>query len=126
MNVKDFYETKDYLGILMFVAKKDYLFADKLLVLTFRNEIAMRDVYDIYFFAKNYWDINEDLIKERTGKTIKDYLKDCVLFIENINKTNILQGLRKIIDNEKEKTWIKNYLKTETIFILNNYLSVLK
>lgn len=126
LNIKNNYQIKDYLGISMLVAKKDYLFAGKLLALTLRNEIAMRDVYDIYFFAKNNWDINEDLIKERTGKTIKEYLKDCISFIENIKQNQTLQGLGEIIDNEKEKAWIKNHLKNDTVFILKNYISVLK
>ena len=126
LNIKNNYQIKDYLGISMLVAKKDYLFAGKLLALTLRNEIAMRDVYDIYFFAKNNWDINEDLIKERTGKTIKEYLKDCISFIENIKQNQTLQGLGVIIDNEKEKSWIKNHLKNDTVFILKNYISVLK
>ncbi len=126
LNIKNNYQIKDYLGISMLVAKKDYLFAGKLLALTLRNEIAMRDVYDIYFFAKNNWDINEDLIKERTGKTIKEYLKDCISFIENIKQNQTLQCLGEIIDNEKEKAWIKNHLKNDTVFILKNYISALK
>lgn len=126
LNIKNNYQIKDYLGISMLVAKKDYLFAGKLLALTLRNEIAMRDVYDIYFFAKNNWDINEDLIKERTGKAIKEYLKDCISFIENIKQNQTLQGLGVIIDNEKEKAWIKNHLKNDTVFILKNYISALK
>ena len=52
-NIQDHYEMKEYLGISMFVAKKDYLFASKLLALTLRNETAMRDIYDIYYFAKH-------------------------------------------------------------------------
>ena len=73
-NIQDHYEMKEYLGILMFVAKKDYLFANKLLALTLRNEAAMRDIFDIHYFAKSNWDINAEVIRERTGKTTKEYL----------------------------------------------------
>ena len=52
-NIKNHYELKEYLGISMFVAKKDYLFASKLSALTLRNETAMRDIYDIHYFAKS-------------------------------------------------------------------------
>jgi len=85
----------------------------------------MRDIYDIYYFAKNNWDINDEVIKERTGKTTKEYLADCIAFIEKVEDNQMLQGLGELVDSEKEKEWIKNHLKSETIFTLRNYLSVI-
>lgn len=125
-NIKDRYEIKEYLGISMFVAKKDYLFASKLSALTLRIETAMRDIYDIHYFAKSNWDINAEVIKERTGKTTKEYLADCVAFIEKVKDNKILQGLGELIEGEKEKTWVRNHLKADSIFMLKNYMSVLK
>jgi len=29
-----------------------------------RNEIAMRDIFDIHYFIKNYWDINIEVVKK--------------------------------------------------------------
>ena len=72
---------KEYLGIPVLVAKKDYLFASKLSALTLRNEMAARDIYDIHYFAKNNWDINTEVIKVRTGKTVKNYLNDCIVLL---------------------------------------------
>lgn len=125
-NIKDYYEIKEYLGISMFVAKKDYLFASKLAALTSRNEIATRDIFDIYYFSKNNWDINTEIIKERTNKTVKEYLIDCVAFISKIKDNQVLQGLGEFVYSEKEKAWIKNHLKTDSIFMLKNYISVIK
>jgi hypothetical protein len=125
-NIKDHYEIKDYLGISMFIAKKDYLFASKLSALTLRNEAAMRDIFDINYFAKSNWDINTEVIKERTGKTIKEYLADCVTFIEKVEDKQMLQGLGELIDSEKEKAWVRTHLKTDSIFMLKNYMSVIK
>ncbi len=125
-NIQDHYEIKEYLGISMLVAKKDYLFAGKLLALTLRNEIAMRDIYDIHFFAKNNWGINAEVIKERTGKTTKEYLADCIAFIEKVKNNQILHGLGELIESEKEKAWVKNNLKADSTFMLKNYISVLK
>ncbi len=125
-NIKDYYILKKYLGISMYVAKKDYLFASKLLALTYRPETAMRDIYDIHYFAKHSWDINGEVIKERTAKTKKEYLTECISFIEKVRNNQMLQGLGGLIDNEKEKMWIKNHLKNDTIFLLKNYVSVLK
>ena len=125
-NIKDYYEMKEYLGISMFVAKKNYLFASKLSALTLRNEIAMRDIYDIYYFAKNNWDIGAEIIKKRTDKTIKEHLVDCITLIEKVKDNQIMQGLGELVDGEKEKIWIRNHLKVDTIFMLKNYLSVIK
>ncbi len=124
-DIKDYYEIKEYLGISMFIAKKDYLFANKLCALTLRKETTTRDVYDIHYFAKNNWDINSEVIKIRVGKNIKEYLTDCAAFIKKIKDNQILQGLGELID-KKEKTWVKNYLKSDTIFMLRNYISALK
>ena len=113
-DIKEHYDMKEYLGISMLVGKKDYLFASKLSALTLRSETAMRDIYDIWYFAKNNWDINADVIKARTNKTIKEHLADCIPVIEG----ELL--------NEKEKAWVKTHLRKEAIFLLKNYMSVLK
>jgi len=124
-NIRDRYELKEYLGISMFAAKKDYLFAGKLSALTLRSETAMRDIYDIHYFAKNNWDINAEIIKERTGKTVKEYLADCLAFIEKVKDNQILQGLGELVTGEKEKNWVRNHLKADSTFMLKNYLSIL-
>ena len=124
-NIREHYEIKEYLGISMLVGKKDYLFASKLAALTFRSETAMRDIYDIWFFAKSSWDINAEVIKTRTNKTIREHLADCIPVIENIKDNQILMGLGELL-SEKEKAWVKNNLRKEVIFLLKNYMSSLK
>ncbi len=124
-DVKKHYEMKEYLGISMLVGKKDYLFASKLAALTLRSETAMRDIYDIWYFAKSNWDINANVIKARTNKTVKEHLADCVPIIEEVKDNQILQGLGELL-NEKEKAWVKTHLRKEAVFLLRNYMSVLK
>jgi predicted nucleotidyltransferase component of viral defense system len=125
-NIRDHYEMREYLGISMLIGKQDYLFASKLAALTSRNETAMRDIYDIRYFAEHSWDINAEIIKARTGKTVKEYLADCAEFIENIDNHRILQGLGELVESEKEKDWVRNHLKTDTVFLLKNYLLALR
>lgn len=124
-NLKECYELKDYLGISMLVGKKDYLFASKLSALSLRSETAMRDIYDIWYFSKNSLGINADVVKARTDKSVKDYLTDCIAIIEEVKDNQILQGLGELL-NEKEKAWVKTYLRKEVVFLLKNYQSVLK
>jgi predicted nucleotidyltransferase component of viral defense system len=125
-DIKEHYEVKEYLGISMLAGKKDYLFASKLAALTTRNEIAMRDIYDVWFFGTNHWDINAEVIKVRTGKTIKEYIADCIPVVEAVKDNEILRGLAELLPGEKEKAWVKTHLRKEVIFLLKNYQSVLK
>ena len=124
-NIKVHYELKEYIGISMLVGKKDYLFASKLVALTTRSETAMRDIYDVWYFAKNNWDLNVEILKARTGKNVKEYLADCIEIIEKVKDNEILQGLGELI-SEKEKAWIKNHLRKEAVLLLKNYQSVLE
>ena len=125
-NIREQFEMKEYLGISLLVAKREYLFAGKLLALTLRGEVAMRDVYDIYYFAKNYWGIDENVINIVTSKSLMEYLNDCIIFVEKVNDNQIMNGLGEVVGSEKEKMWIKNNLKKETIFMLKSRLMVMK
>lgn len=124
-DIKVHYELKEYLGISMLVGKKDYLFASKLAALTSRSETAMRDIYDIWYFAKNNWDLNIEVLEARTAENTKEHLADCIAAIERVKDNQILHGLGELID-EKEKAWVKDHLRKETVFLLKNYQSVLK
>lgn len=123
--IKSFYELKEYLGISLWVAKKEYLFAGKLAALTLRSQIAMRDVYDIYYFAKNNWDIDQRIVEVITGKKFNEHLGDCLRLIESIRPNQILGGLGELL-NHQEKVWVRKNLKKETIFLLKNYQAALK
>lgn len=125
-NIRDYYEIKEYLGISILISKKDFTFSSKLAALTTRKETASRDVYDIYYFASKDWDINPEIIKDRTGKDVASYLIDCIEFIEKIKDNQILHGLGELVNGEKEKQWIKNKLREEVVFMLKNYRSVIK
>lgn len=124
-DIREHYEVKEYLGISLLAGKKDYLFASKLAALTDRRVVAMRDIYDIWFFAKNNWDINAKVVKARTGKTIKGHMADCISLIETVKDNEILQGLAELLQGEKEKVWVKTHLRKEAVFLLKNYMSVL-
>ena len=124
-DIREHYEVKEYLGISMLAGKKDYLFASKLAALTDRRLLAMRDIYDIWFFAKNNWDINVEVVKARTDKTIKEHMANCIPVIEAVKDNEILRGLAELLPGEKEKAWAKNHLRKETIFMLKNYMSAL-
>lgn len=123
--IKNHYFLQEYLSISMLTAKQDYLFSSKLAALTLRKETAMRDIYDVYFFAKNNWDINKEIVESRTKKKFSEYMADCVVLVESVKDNRILSGLGELI-NDKEKVWVKQHLRKEVIFYLKNYQAVLK
>ena len=71
----------------------------------------------IWFFLKNHWDINEEIIKTRTNMSMKDFLTQCILELEKMNDRGILSGLGELLDAQ-QKVWVKKHLRQETIFLL--------
>ncbi|MCK5466183.1 nucleotidyl transferase AbiEii/AbiGii toxin family protein [Candidatus Parcubacteria bacterium] len=122
---QDDFEIKNFLGISVLTMIPENMFAHKLVAVTERKRIANRDLFDLdYFFEKN-WDINERIIKLRTGKNLKKYLQYLIKFIEKeVKEKMILDGLGEVL-SEKQKDWTKKNLKTNLIFKIKNYLSVI-
>jgi len=58
------------------------MFSNKLIALLERN--TNRDIYDVYFFLKNTFDINENLILERTKETKKELFLKIVKKLEKL------------------------------------------
>ena len=98
------------------MAKKD-IFANKLATLLGRREIANRDIFDIWFFAKEDWSINYELVEERTDLGFDKYIEKCIKVLEKMPEKYILSGMGELLDN-KLKIWAKDNLKKETIFHL--------
>lgn len=120
INKRDFgskYEIKNYLGISMLIMKKEDMFAHKLVAMIERGLAANRDIFDVWFFLENNWQINEELVEKRTGMKFSNYLKECIKFIEKLPDQRILSGMGELLD-EKQKTWAKKNLKKYTIFLL--------
>lgn len=111
------YELKHYLGVPMLVMLKEDMFAHKLVALLERGKAANRDIFDIWFFLKNNWPINKEIVEKRTKMVLKDYLRKCITFIELLSDRGILHGMGELLD-EKRKAWAKNHLKKDAAFLL--------
>ncbi|MBM3284099.1 nucleotidyl transferase AbiEii/AbiGii toxin family protein [Candidatus Gottesmanbacteria bacterium] len=111
---------KNYLGISMLVMKEEDMVAGKLSALLTRKKLAMRDVFDVWFFLKNKWPINEMVITEKTGLSINKALEQAIKKVNSISKNQLLHGLGDLIDT-KQKAWIKEKLIDETVFYLRLY-----
>lgn len=114
------YELKNYLGISVLVMKKEDMAAGKLSALLTRKRFAARDLFDLWFYFKNNWQINEKVLAEKTGLTLKQALKQTIEKVEKVKSTQLLQGLGELLE-QKQKSWIKEKLKDELLFYLRLY-----
>lgn len=111
------YETKQYLGIPILVMKQADMLANKLLAMDERINKFSRDIYDVWFFLTKMWPINEDIILEKTGKKLPEFLLSLVEKLEKLPENKMLVGVGELLD-EKQKNWVKNNLKKDTLFQL--------
>ncbi len=119
------YELRNYLGIPMLVMRQEDMFAHKLVALTERGRTANRDLFDIHYFLNQNWAINGDIIEKRTGRTLAEHLTECIKFIDGISGRSVSPGLGELID-EKQKAWVREKLKSDTIFLLELRLQDLR
>lgn len=106
----DTYEAIDYLGVKLKVMTKDCMFAHKLCAISDRKIMQNRDLFDALFMFKNNYPINEAIIFQRTGKTLRNYFGYLVEYInQNVNVNKILDGLGEVLD-PKVKSYYKNNL----------------
>lgn len=111
------YDLKNLLGISMLVMAREDMFAHKLMAMHERVGKTSRDIYDVWFFLKNNWPINKEIIEQRSGASFKELLQKSVEQLEKMDNKNILVGLGEFI-TEPQKNWARAKLRTETIFLL--------
>lgn len=111
------YELKNYLGISTLLMVKEDMFAHKLIAMLERMKTANRDIFDVWFFLKNNWPINKEIVEKRSGMNFQKYIAKCVEFIESRGSRNILAGMGELLD-KKQKTWAKAHLQNDVIFLL--------
>lgn len=111
------YKPQNYFGIPMLVMIKEDMFAHKLVAVKERKETANRDIFDVWVFLKNNWDINEEMVEKRTKMSFTKYIKEVIKTIEKHDNKRILSEIGELLD-EKTKKWAKDNLKKDVIFLL--------
>ncbi len=108
------YELINFFWIDIKVQKKSTIFANKLVALVERT--TNRDIYDVWFFMKNNWEINEKIILERTWKTKNELFKDILNKFWNLPRNyKILDWLWEVL-NAKQKAFVKEKMIKELIW----------
>jgi len=111
------YEIKTLLGISMLVMVREDMFAHKLMAMYERIGKTSRDIFDVYHFYKNNWEINKKIVESRSGMSFKDTLAKCIKMLEEMDNKHILDGLGELISSS-QKDWAREKLKNQTIFLL--------
>lgn len=114
------FEPQNYLGLTMLVMKPSDMVASKISAFLTRRKLAMRDVFDVWFFLKNQWQINERVLLDKTGLTIDQALKEAIGKVDSLDRRQVLQGLGELLD-VKQKDWVRSKLLEETAFYLRLY-----
>lgn len=111
------YELKTYMGISMLVMIKEDMFAHKLMAMHERMEKSNRDIFDVWFFAKNNWPINQKIVEDRSEESFEELIDRCITQLEKLTSRNILSGMGELL-SDKQKNWAKTNLIPDTIFLL--------
>lgn len=119
------YEINSIFGISMLVMIREDMFANKLMAMYERIGKTSRDIYDVYFFAKNVWPINQKIVGERAEMPFDEVLARCIELLEKMDNRHILDGLGELF-SESQKDWARAKMRTETIFMLKNYQATLE
>lgn len=120
--VRSEFVPKKYLGISVLVMREPDMLASKLAALLTRKRFAMRDVFDVWFFLKNNWLLDENLLQAKTGMSVQEALEKAQKQIQSLKSTELLAGLGELLD-DKQKTWVKDKLIEDTLFYLRLYQS---
>jgi len=111
-----------FLGIEMKIADETTIFTNKLIALGDRKNPVARDLFDVYYFLKTGFSLNEELIRERTGKNLNDFLTFLSIYIKKkFSKKNILLGLGEVLE-EKQKEWVRKNLISEVLELIKGYI----
>jgi predicted nucleotidyltransferase component of viral defense system len=111
------YEVKTYLGVSMLVMVPEDVFAHKLVAMHERIGKTSRDIYDVWFFLRQRFPINREIVQERTNLPLDEFLQICIGQLEKMGNRHILDGIGEFL-TPSQKDWAKTKLREDTISML--------
>jgi predicted nucleotidyltransferase component of viral defense system len=111
------YETKTLAGTDIRVLTTPDMFAHKLCAMGER--LSPRDIFDVWFFLDQlHASINENIIRQRTGKSVAEYAEWCSRRVCESSPKLLMQGLGEVIDDVRTKNFVKSKMIDETTQLL--------
>ncbi|PIY80450.1 MAG: hypothetical protein COY80_02855 [Candidatus Pacebacteria bacterium CG_4_10_14_0_8_um_filter_42_14] len=111
------YEIKTYLGVSMLVMVTEDMFAHKLMTMFKRIRKTSRDIYDVWFFLKNRFPINQEIVEQRSGVSFDELVEKCTKKLGKMSDRTILDGVEELL-TEGQKDWARTKLREETVALL--------
>lgn len=106
------YEMRSLAGTDIRVMVMPDMFAHKLCAMGER--LSPRDIYDVWFYLQNHTEINEEIVRIRTAKSVSEYTAWCAEHVKEASPKLLMQGLGEVLNDAKSKTFVKNKLIAET------------
>jgi predicted nucleotidyltransferase component of viral defense system len=113
VNKRDFPQKiviKNFLGVNIATSAPEQMLAHKLVALSERNK--NRDLYDAHFMLDRNWNIDDEIIKLRTGLETKEYLQALVGKLEDNHDSIqqfILNDLGGMLSQDR-RNWVRQNL----------------
>ena len=108
----DHYETLTLAGTDIRVMTLPDMFAHKLCAMGER--LSPRDIFDVWFFLHRHTAINEDIVVQRTGKSVSEYAAWCAERVHETSPRLVMQGLGEVLGDASSKAFVRNRLIKET------------
>jgi len=106
------FEARDFMGISMMIMTKEAMVACKMAAMVGRKHEANRDVFDMWYFLKNNFEIDEKVFEEKSELTIGEGWKLMKERVERLKANEVLFGLGDLLDASK-KDLVKIKMKEE-------------
>lgn len=119
------YQMLSYMGVQAQVMVKEDMVACKLAALLTRKLFVMRDVFDMWYFLDQHWEIHEEIFTVQTGWTLKEGWERAIVMVDKLQKKEFLQGVGELL-TEKQKIRVRAKLKDELLLLLRLQLELCK
>ncbi|MEK6818714.1 MAG: hypothetical protein AABY10_02155, partial [Nanoarchaeota archaeon] len=81
-----------------------------------------RDIYDVHYFFSQGYKFKQEIIEERTGMKVGEYIKKLIAFIDKeITEKVITEDLNSLLPLDKFNK-IRKVLKQETLLFLRSLI----
>jgi predicted nucleotidyltransferase component of viral defense system len=118
----DHYEIKTLFGTDIRVMTLPDMFAHKLCALGER--ITPRDIYDVWFFLNKGTDINAEIVRLRTNRSVSDFALQCAQKVRGYSPRILMQGLGEVLMDNTSKNFARQQLIPETVSSLELFASL--
>ncbi len=116
------YEVRTLMGVNIRIMTMPDMFAHKLCALSER--ITPRDIYDVWFFLQQRTEINEEIVRLRTSKSVSDFASACAQLVKTYSPRMLMQGLGEVLLDNVSKNFVRKQLLQETASSLELFAMV--